>query len=114
MITTQEIQNEIDDLIFKFNRKDVEKKEKKQAQLRVRYLKSIAMYLASDPSEKFVMSEYEKAINRMELLEQAFSHYSIMYKGTMSEVKKNWESENDIPKLRKQIKNLIFILQIKK
>lgn len=80
---------------------------------RYKELMEIKMYIESFPSSEFINKELDRLQNRFYMiieLQPEPAQGSDYKNPEFKKIFKKWEDENDLPKLKKQIKNLKFIL----
>lgn len=114
MITINDVNEELKKLYdpnIAYNQNIKKGKQRKEFQKRAVFLKNIKLYLERSPTSSFIKSEIERIENRIELLMNQFFAIHIAYNPSMSPLRRKYEKENDIPKLKMQLKTLRFILK---
>lgn len=116
MKTIKQIQSEIDDI--KKEMIDQQKSDSKESKRRLKKLKTelsfcaiCLLYIKSDPSPEFVKKEKDRVTNRINMTLEKYVQPSY---GSISERKKDkreYEKSMDIPKLRKQLSTLYYLLK---
>jgi hypothetical protein len=117
MLQLSTVVKEMNDLVFdretnyrgtltKSQKKDLVKMKK-----RIEYLKVIRHYLETKPSSDFLNKEIDRVENRINLILSHFSHSEQADQFVVKELKKEYEKEHEIPKLRKQVRALRHILK---
>jgi hypothetical protein len=114
MKTSEQLKKEVDDLIFegksldKFN-KD-ERKRLTKIKSRIKYLKPLIIYLETNPTKDFCLSELNKAESKYHVSSLGFEIREDLPKSVLSKLKKEYDKHKGIDNLKKQIQNLKFIL----
>ena len=105
MRTLLDIKTEITE-ILSARKEELTKRQISRNRNRVAFLNHISMYLENNPDELYLGREIGRIENRMKLIyDQYPGEWSLVDKDT----KKKYEQENDIPKLRLQLRVLRFI-----
>jgi len=107
MKTIGQIKTEIDNICF--NRKKLNKREENK----VKELRQMIRYLETNPEEAFITNEVKRLEREIKIINGRYkewcdNNYAIVC--AVKNPKRYYESENDIPKRRYQLKSLMYIL----
>lgn len=115
MRTANDINTEVMDLRGIIASEATTAVQARRAKKKIEYLNQCLLYLSTDPSETFIKREINRISNQIETayasIESWLSSQKIAVKKLPEEKRKRlFEKEAGIPKLRKHLKNLKFLL----
>jgi hypothetical protein len=110
MITIKEVEDEMLDL-QETDTESMKKQEINRLRKRMLFLRSIRTYLETKPTDYFVISELAKTKKLITALLGRFSHGKITNSNIITAMKKNYEKENGIPKMRDHVRALQYLLK---
>lgn len=110
MIDAVKISQEIADLRIKLGDEDIKTAQVNRIKKRILFLKHVAIYLESSPTEAFIRSESDRIQKRINLISADYPRW-ITSKFFIKEKEKLKEylKENEVPKLKMQLSALFFI-----
>lgn len=113
MKTIADIQREIADIKHEIENTEMKKAAETKLRKRIAYLRTCVLYLETNPSPSFLKDEIEKLETKISLRMINFSiaDADIKPKTVLSKIKKEYEKQFDIPKLRDQIKTIRYLLK---
>lgn len=113
MKTIADIQKEIADIKYEIENTEMKKAAETKLRKRIAYLRTCVLYLETNPSPSFLKSEIEKVENKISLRMVNFSLDGSlgMTKSFVLKMKKSYEAQFDIPKLREQVKTMRYLLK---
>lgn len=116
MKTIQTLKSEMEEVMSEMkHEKEVDTKESinryKKLNKRLCHLKICLLYIESDPSIDFVKKEKDRVTNRINLFMDKYVTPEGWGSSMKSKHKRDYEKEMGIPKLRKQLSTLHFILR---
>lgn len=118
MKTAAELQKEIKDLRYRGENLSMEKlspkdenKECRKIKARLKYLKPLLVYLESNPTKEFCESELKKTVAKLDSINYHFNPPEGVNGKTIGELKKSFDAEWGVNKIKTHIKNLKFILK---
>lgn len=89
----------------------MKRSEEKRELKKINFLRFVASYLNSFPSEEFVNGEIKRLENRKSMINQQFTSWiPSKYFEKEKEKLKEYEKEMGIPKIRMQLRALKFII----
>lgn len=117
MKTLKSIQKEISDIISEIKEADRHYDKKsatlsKRLRAKLSKLKYFKMYLETNPSDDYCKKEIERIENRINKIEQLYElpeNPERFTRGQLSLMKKDYEKQWDVPKLKKQLMTLYYI-----
>ena len=113
MKTIADIQREIADIKHEIENTEMKKAAETKLRKRIAYLRTCVLYLETNPSPSFLKAEIEKVENKISLRMVGFSLDGSlgMTKSFVLKLKKAYEKQYDVPKLREQVKTMRFLLK---
>lgn len=116
MKTISDINLEIDEIIntLKENKSILTKSETAKLKKRIGYLRTIIMYLETEPNEEFIRSNIRKLKGLLAAKESQYSYWlkNVAPIGLSDKKYKSiYKSEHNLNNVKTQIKNLEFILK---
>lgn len=115
MKTIKKLQSEIDDKLSDINNYNKSndpkiKKKLKPAKLRLAYLKMCMMYVESQPTVEFIMKERDRLSDRVTAFLNVYEEPKNVTGTLGAKHRKDYEREMGIPKIRKQLTALKYLL----
>jgi len=86
-------------------------KEKSSIRKRLQFLRPIAMYMETDPTEESVSRQLNECVKRMDIIQKEFNHMYPSYCDTRT--KSEFMKGKGLPELKKQVKVLQYLLESK-
>lgn len=116
MKTTKELKSEMKEVLeaMEFQKKKDDKKSAnaiKRLKAKLDYLKMCLLYIESNPSVEFIIKEKERLTNRINAFMELYKVPEDWGKTMKSNHRKAYEKDMGIPKLRKQLSTIHFILK---
>jgi hypothetical protein len=110
MITMDKVLDEISAKMLELDEVGIETRTVNKVKKRIAFLRTVARYLESDPSDDFLSKEIERLANRINLIHIEFAKYiPTKYFEKDKDRLKYYLDENDVPRLRLQLSALRFI-----
>jgi len=110
MKTKQQVLDEIDTLM-RIGTKTRDSSEKNRIRKRLQFLRPIAIYMDSHPSQESIESQLRHCIKRIEAVDNDFD--STFPAGCDSKTKSEFMKGKGLPELKKQVKVLQYLLESK-
>ena len=110
MITVKSIDEEINECLNLRMMQDVKAAQLSKAANRIEFLKTVKMYIQSEPTEAFCKKELDRLESRVTKLQGDYPVLKNCDRKTQTAKIKEYEKELGIPALKLQIKTLRFIL----
>ena len=88
-----------------------DEKEKNRIRMRLQFLRPIAMYMESNPTEESVQRQLDECVKKMESIQNEFNHRYPSYCDTKT--KSEFMKGKGLPELKKQVKVLKYLLESK-
>jgi hypothetical protein len=113
MKTIADIQREIADIKHEIENTEMKKAAENKLRKRIAYLRTCVLYLETNPSPSFLKEEITKLETKITLRMANFSitDAEAKPKTYLGKIKKAYEKQFDVPKLREQIKTMRFLLK---
>ena len=110
MKTRRQVADEIN-WLMETGSKSRSDKEKSSIRKRLQFLRPIAMYMETDPTEESVSRQLNECVKRMDLIQKEFDHKYPSYCDTRT--KSEFMKGKGLPELKKQVKVLQYLLESK-
>jgi BMFP domain-containing protein YqiC len=110
MKTRQQVVDDIE-ILMKIGKETRDTSEKSRIRKRLQFLRPIAMYMESNPTEQSVKSQLQNCIKRVEVVERDFD--SAFPAGCDTRTKSEFMKGKGLPELKKQVKVLQYLLESK-
>ena len=110
MKTKQQVLDEIDTLM-RIGTKTRDSSEKNRIRKRLQFLRPIAIYMDSHPSQESIESQLRQCIKRTKIVEQEFD--TAFPAGCDTKTKSGFMKGKGLPELKKQAKVLQYLLESK-
>jgi hypothetical protein len=110
MKTRQQVTDDIN-WLMETGSKSRSDKEKNSIRKRLQFLRPIAMYMETDPTEESVSRQLNECVKRVDLIQKEFDHKYPSYCDTRT--KSEFMKGKGLPELKKQVKVLQYLLESK-
>ena len=110
MKTIQQITDEIN-WLMETGSKSRNDKEKNSIRKKLQFLRPVAMYMETDPTEESVSRQLNECIGKMLVIQKEFDHTYPSYCDTRT--KSEFMKGKGLPELKKQVKVLQYLLESK-
>ena len=110
MKTKQQVKEEIDWLMEEGS-KSLSDKEKNSIRKRLQFLRPVAMYMETDPTEESVSRQLNECLKKMDAIQKEFDHMYPSY--CDNRTKSEFMKGKGLPELKKQVKVLQYLLESK-
>jgi BMFP domain-containing protein YqiC len=110
MKTLNQVREEIDRLM-KVGANTRDRSEKNSIRKRLQFLRPVAMYMETNPTEESVSRQLNECVKKMDVIQKEFDHTYPSYCDTKT--KSEFMKGKDLPELKKQVKVLQYLLESK-
>ena len=110
MKTRQQVADEIN-WLMETGSKSRNAKEKNSIRKRLQFLRPVAMYMETNPTEESVSRQLNECIGKMLVIQKEFDHAYPSYCDTRT--KSEFMKGKGLPELKKQVKVLQYLLESK-
>lgn len=112
MRTIKQVNEEIKEIENRLNTEELKKSVSTKLRKRITHLRKCKMYIETNPSTQYMNDEIKKIETKISLRLACFILEGVdaMPKSLVNKLKREFEKEYDIPKLREQVKTIRYIL----
>ena len=112
MRTIKQVNEEIKEIENRLNTEELKKAVSTKLRKRILLLRQCAMYIETNPSPQYMKDEIKKIETKISLRLENFTLEGVgaMPKSLANKLRREFEKEYDIPKLRQQVKTIRYIL----
>lgn len=113
MRTIKEMLVEIADIKHDIETREMKKPEETRLRKRVAFLRTCIRYIETNPDENFISDQIKMVESKINLRMKGFNEdaFNGLAKSEVSKMRRAYEKEYEIPKLRNQVKTMRFLLK---
>lgn len=112
MKTIKEMKVEIADIIHRIKNEVMKKGIESRLRKRIQFLHTCILYIETNPDKEYIAAQIKMVETKIELRMRGFdeSQFKDWSKRDFSKMKKIYEKEYDIPKLKTQVSAMKFLI----
>lgn len=113
MRTIKEMKQEIEEIKHRIGHEEMKKAIEGRLRKRIQFLNTCILYMETNPDQEFVSAQIKMVEGKINRRMEGFNEddYKEWAKKDVAKVRKAYEKEYDIPKLRSQVSAMRFILK---